>query len=93
MLAAGLVMRVKTACRVVGFLMLSLTLGAVSLGQIKSGVIVGEVTDPNGAAIPGASVSAIDQETNVATTTVIETVAGSIVGYRVNLWHLHSGCL
>lgn len=40
MLAARLVMRVKTACGLVGFLMLSLMLGAVSLGQINSGVIV-----------------------------------------------------
>jgi hypothetical protein len=81
MLAARLVMRVKTACRLVGFLMLSLMLGAVSLEQIKSGVIVGEVTDPNGAAVPGASVSAIDQETNVATTTVTDDSGSFTVPY------------
>lgn len=39
------------------------------------------MTDPNGAAVPGASVFAIDQETNVATTTVTDDSGSFTVPY------------
>jgi trimeric autotransporter adhesin len=41
-----------------------------SFAQIKSGTIIGTVTDPSGAVVAGANVTVINQETNVATTTV-----------------------
>lgn len=54
------------------FLALSLLFGSVALGQIKSGTITGTVTDPTGAVVPGASVSVINQATNVTTTVVTD---------------------
>ena len=42
-------------------LALSLALSAVSFAQIKSASIVGRVTDTSGAAVPAATVSAINQ--------------------------------
>src|SRR5215813_7747796 len=72
MLAGRSVMTTKTAVTSIAVLVLSLVLGGASLGQIKSGAIVGIVTDPGGAVVPGAKVSAVNQETNVATTTVTD---------------------
>jgi hypothetical protein len=47
MLAAGLVMKVKAAMNVALFVTLGLMLSGASLGQIKSGIIVGTVVDSN----------------------------------------------
>jgi hypothetical protein len=58
--------------KMLGFLALMLITSSVSLGQIKSGVIVGTVMDSGGAVIPGVSVSVVNQETNVATTAVTD---------------------
>src|SRR6266567_5756535 len=71
----------KAVSKFAGLLVLTLTLGGASLGQIKSGTIVGEATDPNGAAVPGANVSAINQETNVASTTVTDDSGNFTVPY------------
>jgi hypothetical protein len=69
MLAARSVLTLKRSCTVVGFLVLNLILSGVTPGQIKSGVITGRVADANGAVIPGAAVSVVNQGTNVATNT------------------------
>ena len=44
--------------------MLAILSAGFASGQIRSGTIVGTVTDPAGAAIPEANVSATSQETN-----------------------------
>src|SRR6266498_1294538 len=64
-----------------GLLALSLLLSGVSLGQIKSGVITGTVTDPTGAVIPGASASVVNMETNVAATAVTDETGSFTVPY------------
>ncbi|HZB45702.1 MAG TPA: carboxypeptidase-like regulatory domain-containing protein, partial [Pyrinomonadaceae bacterium] len=55
--------------------------GGVARGQIKSGVIVGTVTDGTGAAVPGANVSVVNRETNVAATTTTDDTGGFAVPY------------
>jgi len=81
MLAVRSVTTIKAVFTAAGFLMLSLALSGVSFGQIKSGVITGTVTDDSGAAIPGAKVSVVNQETNVATTAVTDETGGFTVPY------------
>jgi hypothetical protein len=49
-------------------LAVSVLLSSAVFGQIKSAAINGTVNDPNGAAVPSATVSVINQETNVTTT-------------------------
>ena len=56
-----------------GFLMLMLLFSSVCFGQIKSGAITGTVVDATGAVIPGASISAVNQETNVAANAVTDS--------------------
>lgn len=48
-------------------LLLLLVASVSSLAQIRSGTIVGRVTDPQGAAVVGAEVSVRDQGTNIST--------------------------
>lgn len=56
---------------------LALTLfGAIAHGQLNRGSITGIVTDPSGAAIPGANVRATHSETGVSTTTT-STASGN----------------
>jgi outer membrane receptor protein involved in Fe transport len=62
-------------------LTLSLMLSVASFGQIKSGVITGTVTDLTGAVIPGASVSVVNMETNIATTAVTDETGSFTVPY------------
>src|SRR5581483_8050702 len=81
MLLTRSVARIKTAVAAVGFLALSLILSGVSLGQIKSGTITGTVTDPTGAAVPGANVSVVNQETNVPLTAVTDETGSFTVPY------------
>src|SRR5579864_1905348 len=59
----------------------TLVLSGICAGQIKSGTIVGSVTDPSGAVIPGATVTVINEETNVATTTVSDKSGAFTVPY------------
>ena len=59
----------------------SLLLAGVAFGQIKSGAITGMVTDPANAVIPGAAVTVINAETNVATTTVTDATGNFNVPY------------
>src|SRR5215469_9001799 len=54
---------------------------SLSYSQIKSGTIVGTVLDPSGAVVPGANVTAVNQETNVPTTTVSDKSGGFTVPY------------
>ncbi|MGH9970822.1 MAG: TonB-dependent receptor domain-containing protein [Pyrinomonadaceae bacterium] len=76
-----MVITAKTARNVAAFLTVSLMLVSATLGQIKSGVIVGTVVDSGGAAIPGAAVAVINQETNVTLTTVTDESGGFTVPY------------
>jgi outer membrane receptor protein involved in Fe transport len=62
-------------------LMLSFLVGVTSFGQIKSGVITGTVTDSAGAAIPGAGVSVVNMETNVASTAMTDETGGFTIPY------------
>jgi outer membrane receptor protein involved in Fe transport len=71
----------KAIAATLGLLALSLLLNGVSLGQIKSGVITGTVTDPTGAVIAGANVSVVNMETNVATTAVTDETGSFTVPY------------
>src|SRR5690348_16288119 len=45
-----------------------LSSGLTAFGQAVTGSIMGYITDPSGAAIPSASVTATEAQTNVATT-------------------------
>ena len=45
-------------------------------GQVLYGSLVGNVTDPNGAAVPAASVIATDQNTGIAKTTTTDSAGG-----------------
>jgi outer membrane receptor protein involved in Fe transport len=71
----------KTVCAIVWTLLYSLMLASVALGQIKSGAITGMVIDPNGAVITGASVTVVNQETNVSLNVVTDTAGGFTVPY------------
>jgi trimeric autotransporter adhesin len=53
----------------------------VAFGQIKSGVITGTVSDPTGAVIPGATVTVVNQETNITATAVTDESGGFTVPY------------
>src|SRR5262250_2816776 len=53
----------------------------LSVAQIKSGTIVGTVTDPSGAVVPGADVTVTNQGTNVSTTTVSDKSGTFTVPY------------
>ncbi len=72
---------IKGLITVIGILAFNLILSVVAFGQIKSGVITGMVTDPTGAVIPGATVTVINSETNVAATAVTDTTGGFSVPY------------
>src|SRR5262245_2937469 len=62
-------------------LIVTLILGGLSSAQIKSGTIVGTVTDPSGAVVPGADIIVTDQGTNVASTTVSDKSGAFTVPY------------
>src|SRR5215472_10249779 len=64
-----------------GVLIVTLIFGGLSSAQIKSGTIVGTVTDPSGAVVPGADVTVTDQGTNVASTTVSDKSGAFTVPY------------
>ena len=81
MRATRLLMTVKGAFGACGVVVLVLALGGVSSAQIKSGVITGTVSDHAGAAVPGATVSVVNQETNVATTTTSDEAGNFTVPY------------
>ncbi|HEY6244498.1 MAG TPA: carboxypeptidase-like regulatory domain-containing protein, partial [Pyrinomonadaceae bacterium] len=57
-----------------------LLVSAVALGQVLYGSIVGNVTDPNGAAVSGAKV----ELTNVATGAVSSTTTEDSGAYKIN---------
>ncbi|MES2393873.1 MAG: TonB-dependent receptor [Acidobacteriota bacterium] len=61
------------------FVALLLTLCAVGRGQTITGNIIGRVTDPSGAVVPNAKVSARNVETGV----VVSTVTNSVGAYSV----------
>jgi len=63
------------------WLAFALVFSGICFGQIKSGTIVGSVTDPSGAVVAGANVTVINQETNVPTTTVSDKSGAFTVPY------------
>ncbi len=71
----------KTAATLSSALALCLCLAGFAFGQIKSATITGTVTDPTGAVIPGATVTVINQETNVQTTTTTDNSGNFNVPY------------
>src|SRR5689334_2810595 len=62
-------------------LIFTLIFSGLSLAQIKSGTVVGTVTDPSGAVVPGANVAVTNQGTNVSTTTVSDKSGTFTVPY------------
>jgi trimeric autotransporter adhesin len=62
-------------------LALSLLTGFPAQAQIKSGAITGTVTDNVGAVIPGATVTVLNQETNVSAVAVTDESGGFTVPY------------
>lgn len=81
----------------IGILAFNLILSGLVFGQIKSGAITGIVTDPTGAVIPGATVTVVNQETNVSVTAVTDASGGFNVPYlapgtyTVNVEKLNAG--
>jgi carboxypeptidase family protein len=67
-------MKYGIACSIAMLLLLVST----SLGQTSKGFIVGTITDPNGAAVPGVTIKA----TNTATGTTRETISQQDGSYR-----------
>ena len=72
---------IRTTRIALGLLTLSLILSMISLAQIKSGVITGTVVDPSGAVIPGATVTVINQETNISLTAITDETGNFTVPY------------
>lgn len=66
--------------RLIATVLMSLLLGASVFGQTSKGFIVGNITDPNGAVIVGASVKI----TNVSTGVSRETVSASDGSFRID---------
>jgi hypothetical protein len=62
-------------------LSLSLVSGSIASAQIKSGVITGVVIDSAAAVLPGASVSVVNQETNITTTALTDDTGNFTVPY------------
>ena len=58
-------MRVKTFCLGMAAVLALLSLPAAALAQSSMGTVSGTVTDAAGAVVPGASVTLVNQETNV----------------------------
>lgn len=71
----------KFAATLIAMLALCALLTSVAFGQIKSATIAGTVTDPNGAVVPGAMVSVVNQETNVAASAVTDASGNFNVPY------------
>ena len=67
--------------RLVYAILTSILLSLTAWAQIKSSTITGTVTDSTGAVIPGANVTVINQETNVAMTTVTDESGNFTVPY------------
>src|SRR5690242_8276001 len=55
-------------CLLAALVIVALSKPTPASAQVLYGSIVGEVTDPNGAVVPGAAVTATNQETGVAQT-------------------------
>ncbi|MFM8394412.1 MAG: carboxypeptidase-like regulatory domain-containing protein [Acidobacteriota bacterium] len=62
-------------------LLLGMQLSLNGFAQIKSSTITGVVTDSTGAVIPGATVSVVNEETNVATGVTTDTSGSFTVPY------------
>lgn len=70
-----------SAIRVVCVLMLGCVLNHLAFTQIKSGTIVGTVTDPSGAVVSEANIKVTNQETNVSVSTVSDRSGTFTVPY------------
>src|SRR5436190_10473338 len=62
-------------------LLFGLIFSGLSFAQIKSGTIVGTVTDPSGAVVPGAEITVTDQGTNVSSATLSDKSGAFTVPY------------
>ncbi|RPH54563.1 MAG: carboxypeptidase regulatory-like domain-containing protein, partial [Acidobacteria bacterium] len=71
----------RFAFRISAFFTLLAFLTSAPSAQIKSAVITGGVVDPSGAAVPGVSVSVVNQETNVTTPTITDDTGSFTVPY------------
>src|SRR5690242_16037321 len=71
----------QTLTRLFGLFIFSVLCCLGAFAQIKSGTIVGTVTDPSGAVVPGANVVVVSQDTNVPTTTVSDSSGTFTVPY------------
>ena len=73
--------RIKPFFTVTALFMTILLMSGGALAQIKSSAITGTVTDPTGAVIPGATITVINIETNVAATSVTDATGNFNVPY------------
>ena len=70
-----------TISKVLMTMLIGLLLATPAWAQLKSSTITGTVTDSTGAVIPGATITVVNQETNVAMTTTSDTSGGFTVPY------------
>ena len=70
-----------TLSKLLTALLMGFLLTLTAWAQIKSSTITGTVTDSTGAVIPGATISVVNQETNVATTAVTDESGSFTVPY------------
>src|ERR1039458_2491547 len=79
-------MRMRILQSVLGFAALATLSSVLAIGQTTSATVTGAVSDPNGAAIPGASVVLENLQTHVKATVVSNSsgfyrVAGLLPGF------------
>ena len=71
--------------KLMGILLVALSVAVAARAQQTTATIVGNVTDSSGAAVPGAKVTASDNQTNTLRTTVTDkrrTVYVAVSSYR-----------
>ena len=71
----------RSQIRILQLIMCLLVATTGIYGQIKSSTITGIVTDSTGAVIPGATVTVVNEETNVASSVATDTTGGFTVPY------------
>jgi hypothetical protein len=81
MFAITSAMRIRTALAAVALLTVSVLPGGTAFGQIKSGTVTGVVTDSAGAVVPGANVSVVNHDTNLATSAITDETGSFTVPY------------
>ena len=71
----------KNSTKLLVGVILVLMISIAGFAQIKSGVITGTVTDATGAVVPGAVITVINQETNVASNALADEAGAFTVPY------------